>query len=106
MRVPSGTYPDLQALALTPGLKAHQMLDTPMSEKNPNREAFIDLRKRLGLTQPETAKLLAEKTSRPCGLRTIQAWEGNDDSDHSRRCDDWTSTLPPSQAFSSCPAAG
>lgn len=65
------------------------MLDTPMSEKNPNREALLDLRKRLDLTQTKTAKLLAEKTNRPCSLRTVQAWEGHDDSDHSRRCDDW-----------------
>lgn len=65
------------------------MPDTPMSEKNPNRAALLELRKRLSLTQTQTAKLLAEKTNRPCGLRTVQAWEGLDNSENSRRCDDW-----------------
>ena len=54
-----------------------------------NRDRLIELRGRLQLTQTQLAEEIQARTSRPCALRTIQAWEAPPEKPSARPCPDW-----------------
>ncbi len=56
---------------------------------SPSHERIKDLRTRLGMTQTEVAKFLADKTMRPCTLRTVQAWESPPSLSSARNAPEW-----------------
>jgi len=58
-----------------------------------NREKLIRFRRQLGLTQTGVAEFLANKTKRPCALRTVQAWEVDPELGSARPCPDWALDL-------------
>lgn len=54
-----------------------------------NREKFLALLADAGITQVQSAELIAAQTQRPCSARTVRAWLAADDTPSSRPCPDW-----------------
>lgn len=54
-----------------------------------NREKYLALLAGSGVTQVESANLIAEQTQRPCSARTVRAWLASPEAPSARPCPDW-----------------
>jgi hypothetical protein len=54
-----------------------------------NRERFLALLAESGVTQVESAGLIAEQTQRPCSARTVRSWIASPETPSARPCPDW-----------------
>lgn len=54
-----------------------------------NREKYLQLLAKTGVTQVDSAKLIADQTQRPCSPRTVRAWLADPQTPSSRPCPDW-----------------
>jgi hypothetical protein len=54
-----------------------------------NREKYLTLLSQGGVTQVESASLIAEQTQRPCSPRTVRAWLAAPETPSARPCPDW-----------------
>jgi hypothetical protein len=54
-----------------------------------NREKYLELLEQSGITQVESATLIAEQTQRPCAARTVRAWLADPATLSARPCPDW-----------------
>lgn len=54
-----------------------------------NREIFLKLLGDHGITQAESARLIAKQTQRPCSERTVRSWLNDPTKLSARPCPDW-----------------
>ncbi len=54
-----------------------------------NREKYLALLTEAGVTQVESASLIADQTQRPCSPRTVRAWVATPETPSARPCPDW-----------------
>ena len=54
-----------------------------------NQEKYLQLLADFGVTQAESALLIAEQTQRPCSVRTVRSWLNDPTKTSSRPCPDW-----------------
>lgn len=54
-----------------------------------NQEKYLQLLAEFGVTQAESATLIAEQTQRPCSVRTVRSWLNDPTKASSRPCPNW-----------------